>query len=223
MQKEEISTIRTFILASASPRRREILRRLGLRVHIAPSYEPEGPRRRGETPTRLAARLARKKAMAVGRRRRAGIVIGADTVVVDRDRILGKPSSRRAARMMLLRLQGRWHRVITAVCLYDSETGRSVTGHSSSRVHFRRLTPAEIDWYLSTGEYRDKAGAYAVQGYGSLLVDRLQGCYFNVVGFPVVTFLMLCRKMQIDLIPRGSSPGTTLSGVPGREGEASAL
>ncbi|MBM3789620.1 MAG: septum formation protein Maf [Acidobacteria bacterium] len=187
-----------FILASASPRRKEILAGLGLRLCIDPSGEPEPNRQDGESPARYARRLARRKARSVAGRHGTGIVIGADTVVVVQDRILGKPSSRSSARTMLRRLQGRWHIVTTGICLHDACSGRSVSGHSSSRVRFRPMTRAEIEWYLDTGEYRDKAGAYAIQGHGSLLVDRLEGCYFNVVGFPVIAFLRLCRRLGVD-------------------------
>jgi septum formation protein len=189
-----------FILASASPRRREILRQLGVRFLVDPSSAAECGRRPRESPVAYALRLARLKARDIRGKHRAGIVIGADTVVVVQNLILGKPHSRREARGMLRRLQGRWHRVITAVCLADVETGTVRSGCTCSRVHFRRLANAEIEWYLRTGEYRDKAGAYGIQGYGSLLIDRLEGCYFNVVGFPVVTFLTLCRRMGIRLI-----------------------
>jgi septum formation protein len=190
-----------FILASASPRRREILRRLGFRFRIDPSRLPEPERRRMESPTDYARRLAGLKAREVGRRYRQGYVVGADTIVVVRGRILGKPRSEEEARSMLRQLQGRWHEVVTAVCLFDAASRRSSSGWSRSRVHVRRLSPAEIDWYVGTGEYRDKAGGYAIQGYGSLLVDRLDGCFFNVVGFPLVTFLKLCRRLGVEVIP----------------------
>jgi septum formation protein len=188
-------------LASASPRRREILRQLGVRFLVDPSSAAERKRKSRESPAAYALRLALLKAREVRKQHRTGIVIGADTVVAVENLILGKPRSRQEARAMLRRLQGRWHRVITAVCLADVESGRVRSGCSYTRVHFRRLANAEIEWYLKTGEYRDKAGAYAIQGYGSLLIDRLEGCYFNVVGFPVVTFMTLCRKMGIRLIP----------------------
>jgi len=178
-----------------------LLARLGLRLQVDPSLLDEPPRFPGEAPARYARRLACLKAREVGARHRSGLVIGADTIVVARNRILGKPSSEKDAREMLHILQGRWHQVITGVCLYHIQSRRLCSGSSVSRVHFRRLSSAEIEWYLATGEHRDKAGAYAIQGYGSLLVDRLEGCYFNVVGFPLVTFLNLCRKLGVQLIP----------------------
>jgi septum formation protein len=101
---------------------------------------------------------------------------------------------------MLEELSGRWHEVVTGLSLCDCASGRTRSAFSSSRVHFRRLRKREIDWYLDTGEYADKAGAYAVQGYAALFIDRIEGCYFNVVGFPVATFDRLCRRMGFDLV-----------------------
>ncbi len=100
---------------------------------------------------------------------------------------------------MLRLLGGRWHEVITGVCLMDCRTRRARSGHAVSRVHFRRITETEVEWYIRTGEHRDKAGAYAIQGYASLFVDRIEGCYFNIVGFPVSIFEKLCRAHGVDL------------------------
>ncbi len=101
---------------------------------------------------------------------------------------------------MLKRLSGRWHEVLSGICILDCGRHRIHSASSRSRVHFRRLSPAEIEWYLRTGEYRDKAGAYGVQGHASLFIDRIEGCYFNIVGFPVAVFEKLCRKVGINLI-----------------------
>ena len=189
-----------WVLASSSPRRREILSSLGLRFRIEPSRIPEPECPCGQEPSRCAVRLSRAKALAVGRRHKSEVVIGADTVVYCKGVILGKPSDQNDAKAMLRRLSGRWHEVITGLCLYDCGPGRSVSSYSRSRVHFRRLSDADIDWYISTGEYRDKAGAYAIQGYASLFVDRIEGCYFNIVGFPVSTFYTLCRRLNLPLL-----------------------
>jgi septum formation protein len=123
------------------------------------------------------------------------MIIGADTIVVVNDRILGKPDSEDHARAMLRSLSGRWHEVITGLCLIDNRTGRSVSAHNRSRVHMGRFTRADIDWYVSTGEHHDKAGAYAIQGNASLFIDRIEGCYFNIVGFPIFTFARLCKRL----------------------------
>jgi len=188
-----------WILASASPRRREILRRLGLEFRTAPTHLPEPDRMRLESPAGYAVRVACLKAEEAAAGRRAGLVLTADTIVVLGNSILGKPSTRAEARRMLERLSGRWHEVISGICLLNCESRRASSAFSRSRVHFRKLTAAEIEWYLKTGEYRDKAGAYGIQGYASLFIDNIEGCYFNIVGFPVATFERLCRNMGIDL------------------------
>jgi septum formation protein len=189
-----------WILASSSPRRKEILDGLGMRFIVDPCNLPEPVRRRGERPSVYATRAARDKARAVAAKHKTGVVIGADTVVVSGRRILGKPADREEGREMLERLGGRWHEVITGLSLVDLDAGRMHSGFGRSRVHFRRLTADEICWYLQTGEYADKAGAYAVQGYAALFIDRIEGCYFNIVGFPVATFERLCRRLGYDLI-----------------------
>jgi septum formation protein len=189
-----------WVLGSASPRRREILQALGLSFAIDPASAPEPDRKLGETPRRYVIRAARGKALEVGARRRGALVIGADTIVALDDVMLGKPAGREDARRMLQSLSGRWHEVITAIGLLDCRRSRAIYAATSSRVHFRRLARRELQWYLDTGEYADKAGAYAIQGYASMFVDRIEGCYFNIVGFPVATFERLCRRMGIDLL-----------------------
>jgi septum formation protein len=191
---------RYWILASASPRRKEILARLGLKFRVDPSGIAEPPCRSGEAPAAYVRRIARLKAREVAGKYGSGLILGADTVVVLGRSILGKPSNRAEARTMLASLSGRWHEVLSGLSLLDIETGRAHSGFSRTRVHFRRLSPADIEWYLETGEHHDKAGAYAVQGYASLFVDRIEGCYFNIVGFPVALFEKLCRKAGVNLI-----------------------
>lgn len=100
---------------------------------------------------------------------------------------------------MLTRLSGRWHEVLSGLCVLNCETEHINSGCSRTRVRFRSLSQSDVDWYLKTGEYRDKAGAYAVQGYASLFIERIDGCYFNVVGFPVTLFEKLCKKSGINL------------------------
>lgn len=188
-----------WILASASPRRKELLSRLGMTFHVDPCHIPEPSRKLNEKPSEYVVRLARLKARESGRKFRSGLVIGADTVVVQNDELLGKPDSRKDAETMLKHLSGHWHEVLTGLCILDCGKGRSRADVSTSRVHFRRLKASDIEWYLDIGEYRDKAGAYAIQGYASLFIDRIEGCYFNIVGFPVALFERLCRKSGIRL------------------------
>jgi septum formation protein len=189
------------ILASASPRRSEILNRLGIPFCVEPSGLVEPPRKPHETPHGYVVRLARLKAKEVAQKHPSGLVLSADTIVVLRNSILAKPAHRAEARSMLKRLSGRWHYVVSGICLLNCETHSIRSTFSRSRVHFRRLSPAEIEWYLTTGEYRDKSGAYGVQGYASLFINRIEGCYFNIVGFPVAAFEKLCRKAGMSLHP----------------------
>ena len=189
-----------WILASASPRRREILQKLGLNFRIDPSGIVEPARRSGEEPFRYAVRIARLKAREVAKRHSSGIILSADTIVILENCVLAKPQDESEARTMLKRLSGKWHEVISGICLLDCASSAIRTAFSSSRIRFRHLSSSEIEWYLKTGEYRDKAGAYGIQGYASLFINRIEGCYFNIVGFPVAVFERLCRKAGIDLI-----------------------
>jgi septum formation protein len=186
------------ILASASARRQELLRSLGLDFEISPSGIDEA-QRKGESPEKYALRMARDKAVEVAPRHTDGIVIAADTVVVIDDQILGKPADRRQARSMLSQLSGRWHTILTAVWLIAPASGQKASGIEQTRVKFARLRRTEIDWYLSTGEFGDKAGAYAIQGYGSLLVEQIEGDYFNVVGLPLRLLYKLAARLGVDL------------------------
>jgi septum formation protein len=197
-----------WILASASPRRREILEQIGISFSVDFSGIEERPRKPRETPPRYATHLARLKAEAIAPQYPFGLVLAADTIVVLDNRIFAKPKNRSEARSMLKSLSGRWHEVVSGICLMDCQAHRTHTTFSRSRVHFRRLSPAEIEWYLKTGEYRDKAGAYGVQGFASLFIDRIEGCYFNIVGFPVAAFEKLCRKAGIGLISNSRLPVT---------------
>ena len=169
-------------LASASPRRVELLRNAGIAFTAQATRIPER-RRRGESPGKFAERLAREKARTIRARRPRSLVLGADTIVVVRGRVLGKPRDRKHAHRMLRLLSGRTHQVTTAVCLAGPgfEDARSET----TRVTMRKLSEEEIRDYVSSGEPRDKAGAYAIQGLASRFVSRITGCYFNVVGLPV--------------------------------------
>jgi len=197
--KKESGKNPKWILASESPRRREILDGLEIKFSVDPSGICEPASNPGEVPSRYALRTARLKAKEVAKRHKAGFILSADTIVVLRNRILLKPENRDDARRMLMNLSGRWHEVVSGVCILNCRTRRSYSASTTSRVHFRRLSGAEIEWYLKTGEYRDKAGAYGIQGYASLFVDRIEGCYFNIVDFPVTSFVQLCRKAGVDL------------------------
>ena len=172
------------ILASVSPRRRELLARLVPDFLVVPSGVEEGQFQEPD-PEAFALRAAAAKALAVGPKYPSHLVVAADTVVVLGDETFGKPGSRDEARRMLEKLSGKEHRVITVVVLYRHKDGRTVSGLETSRVTFKRLSPADIEDYLDTVEYMDKAGAYAIQESGDALVERLEGDYDNVVGLPI--------------------------------------
>jgi septum formation protein len=168
------------ILASSSPRRAELLRNAGFRFRVR-SKPVEERRALGEAPRDYAVRLARAKARAAWEDRDE-IVLGADTIVVLGDRVLEKPADARDARNMLTTLSGREHTVITGICLLYP--GGEIVDSESTRVWFATLDPSEIEAYVQSGEPMDKAGAYAIQGLASKFVERIEGCFFNVVGLP---------------------------------------
>jgi septum formation protein len=166
--------VKKIILASASPRRQELLERIGLKFEVEPSrYEEQTIPALG--PHELVKRNSLEKAKTVAARRRNAIIIAADTIGVFRGRILGKPHTPTEARKMLTALSGRSHRVITGFTIIDTGTGKTVSRSVETKVYFRKLTPEEIDAYVRTGEPLDKAGAYAIQGLGSLIVERIDG------------------------------------------------
>jgi septum formation protein len=191
------------ILASASPRRRELLRAIGVAFRVVPSCVDEIPRE-GESPAGFVRRAAREKGEEVASRHPDAYVLAADTIVVEGGEILGKPKDLREARGMLIRLSGREHEVHTAVFLSRKETGYRDGVCVTTRVVFRGLTAGEIDGYLRTGESADKAGAYAAQGAGNLLIDRISGSYSNVVGLPMTqTLALLLRSKLLRASRRG--------------------
>lgn len=181
------------LLASASPRRAEILRAVGwpfetLAADIDETFEE------GESAEHAVERLALGKALAVMERKRAPLVLGADTTVVVDSEMLGKPNDDAEARLMLRLLGGRWHDVVTGVALLSE--GRRLVAHERTRVRFGPLTDAEIEWYVASGEPKDKAGAYAVQGRAALFIEEIEGNYWNVVGLPVRLVYKLAAELR---------------------------
>lgn len=189
----------TIILASSSPRRAELLKTIGVEFEIAPSDIPERLHA-DEAPPDYIIRLARAKVIAVARRHESGLVIGADTIVVLDGRVLGKPENGEDAEQMLRQLSGRWHAVMTGVALYDIATRREVADYDKTLVRFAQLTDKEIEWYISSGEPMDKAGAYGIQGLGSLFIEEVAGNYFNVVGLPIPLIYRLARRLGYSFI-----------------------
>ncbi len=183
------------VLASSSPRRRELLELIGISHEVQPANIDETMRPR-EAPRRHAERLAREKASAMATRDPETITIGADTVVVINRKVLGKPSDREQAAWMLGMLSGREHTVITAVAVSRGKKLRSAI--EEVRVKFRRLRDHEIEAYIATGEPMDKAGAYGIQGYGATIVERIEGDYFAVMGLPLVRLIGLMRDVGVN-------------------------
>jgi len=181
------------VLASASPRRRQLLGLLGIEAEIAPSNIDE-TWRNGEAPAAHAERLAREKAAAV--ERAGAAVVGADTIVVIGGEILGKPRDAAEARAMLRRLAGRGHDVFTAVAV--AWRGAVVSGTQRTAVWFRPMDEATIAAYVATGEPLDKAGAYGIQGYGAVLVERIEGDYFTVMGLGLGLLVELLGRLGLE-------------------------
>ncbi|MBZ5656523.1 MAG: Maf family protein [Acidobacteriia bacterium] len=182
------------VLASASPRRQELLRNAGIPFEVQPAHIPEDPLP-GEGARGCAERLAREKALAISEKRPADVVLGADTVVVIDGQILGKPTDAADAARMLRVLSGREHQVITGVCLVTS--GQWSVASEITAVTMSAITDTEIASYVATGEPMDKAGAYAIQGIASRWIPRIEGDYSNVVGLPVALVCQMLRDLEL--------------------------
>lgn len=181
------------ILASQSPRRRELLRQAGFTFRVRARAVPE-VRAQGEAPRDYALRLAREKAEAAWEGR-AEIVLGADTIVILGEHVLEKPCDADDAARMLRLLSGRAHTVITGICL--RHPGGAIADAESTEVYFAPLNSAEIADYVSSGEPMDKAGAYGIQGLASKFVERVEGCYFNVMGLPLARVYRHWKSLEL--------------------------
>lgn len=189
--------IKNLVLASGSPRRRELLAGLGWEFRVEPSLITE-TKPEGEAPAHLVKRLAFEKASEVASRFPGNWVVGADTVVSIDGMILGKPKDEAEAKSMLRRLAGETHSVFTGVALIAPD-GRSLSETEETKVTFRPLSDEEISAYVACGESMDKAGAYAIQGRGTLLASHVNGCYFNVVGLPLFLLSRMFASMGAPL------------------------
>lgn len=187
------------ILASGSPRRRELLEQMGIRHYRIVTPDVDEHMEGHPAPAALVETLSRRKAEAVGERvGNTALVIAADTVVALEETILGKPHSREEAAAMLTALSGKEHQVYTGLTVLLGD--RAVTEHERTAVCFRELEEAEIRDYVSTGEPMDKAGAYGIQGVGALLVAGISGDYFNVMGLPVCRLGRVLREFGVDAL-----------------------
>ena len=186
-----------FILASQSPRRRELLASIGLDFDVVPSNIPEA-RGEDESPEEYVARLSREKAAAIAREHPSRWIIAADTTVLLGDQILEKPLDDEDAKRMLATIAGRTHIVYTGVTLQNVERQHHETRVATSEVRMLPLDARDVAWYVATGEPLDKAGAYAVQGIGAMFIDSIHGSYTNVVGLPLATLFQMLRKAGLD-------------------------
>ncbi|MEW6244448.1 MAG: Maf family protein [Bacillota bacterium] len=189
------------ILASSSPRRKSLMTLLGIPFEVCPPGASETIEMSME-PALLAERLALRKAKEVALKARDSLVIGADTVVVVDGLVLGKPKDANEAKQMLRMLSGRTHQVITGIAVCDTRSVplRWRLGHEVTEVIFDELNESAIDEYVRTGEGNDKAGGYAIQGRGCVLVSKLNGCYFNVVGLPMFRLSKILSHFGVEVL-----------------------
>lgn len=191
------------ILASASPRRKEILENTNIKFDIISSSIEELVLD-GESPCQMVMRLAFEKGIDIASKYKSNLVISADTIVVLDDNVLGKPKDEEEARQMISNLSGRTHQVITGISLINLENNKKIIDYVVSNVKFKKLSKDDINDYIKTKESLDKAGAYGIQGYGALLVEEIQGDYFNIVGLPISKLSDLLKiHFNINLFTEG--------------------
>jgi septum formation protein len=188
------------VLASTSPRRRKLIAEAGLEFDVAAPRYTDEKNDAGEDPGRLVERHAEAKARSVAAEHPGAVVIGADTIVVVDGAVLGKPAGEAEAEEMLATIAGRDHLVYTGVAVVYADAGAAETAHEVTKVTVRSLTADEISRYVATGEPLDKAGAYAIQGIGCFIVERIDGDYFNVVGLPMVLLSRLLKRFGYEVI-----------------------
>ncbi|WP_286316294.1 Maf family protein [Romboutsia ilealis] len=191
------------ILASASPRRKEILENTSVKFDVMASSIKELTID-GESPCQMVMRLAFEKGMDIASRQKSDLIISADTIVVIDNTVLGKPKNEIEARKMITTLSGRTHQVITGISLINLERNKKIIDYVISNVKFKNLSEEDVNDYIRTKESLDKAGAYGIQGYGALLVNEIQGDYFNIVGLPISRLSDLLKKhFNINLFMEG--------------------
>lgn len=191
--------MKKIILASASPRRREILKTTGLKFDICVSDYEEDLNMKKE-PRALARFLSRKKAEDVAHKYKNAIIIAADTFIVFRGKLLGKPHTAKEAEKMLTMLNGKAHSVITGFTVLDTGTEKRVSRSVETKVYFKKLPQKEIRAYVKTKEPLDKAGAYAIQGIGAFLVEKIEGDFLNVVGLPLAALTESLKKFGVSIL-----------------------
>lgn len=192
-------SMKEIILASTSPRRKELMEITGLPfVVVASPYEEDMTLKM--KPKELVKHLAKGKAQAVADNYQNEIIVGADTIVVLGKQIMGKPGTEAKARTMLKQLSGKPHKVITGYCIIDSATGKTLTKAVETKVYLKKLSDSEITNYIKSGEPLDKAGAYAIQGLGALFIKKIEGDFLNAVGLPIQDLAQDLKKFGIVIL-----------------------
>jgi septum formation protein len=191
--------MKRIILASASPRRKELLEKIGLKFEVEPSNYAEDLRS-GLSPDELVRSISLEKAKAIASKHKKAVVIAADTFIVFRGKIMGKPVTEAEARKMLMVLKGKPHSVITGFTILDTDKNKVLTKSVETVVHIKDLTSDEIEAYVKSGEPLDKAGAYAIQGLGSVIVERIEGDYFNIIGLPLSALAEGLKEFGIHIL-----------------------
>lgn len=190
-----------FILASSSERRKKLLKRIVKKFEVIPSDYDENEVLFNGICSEYVIELSKGKALNVASKlkRENGIIIASDTVVYFNGKVLGKPSSEEHAYQMLKSLNGKVHEVYSGIAIYDLSLKRLRTDYSCSKVKFSNLDDKIIKQYIKTGEAMDKAGAYGIQGYGGIFVEKIDGCYYNIVGLPINKLYFLLKEMGVNL------------------------
>jgi septum formation protein len=191
--------MKKIILASASPRRKELLEKIGLKFEVEPSNHEEAIPS-GVEPHEFAQKISLKKAKVIASKHENAIVIAADTFIVFGNQIMGKPHTETEARKMLEAINGQSHYVITGFSILDAGRNKTLSRSVETKVSLKTLTPAEIDAYVKSKEPLDKAGAYAIQGLGAVIVERIEGDYYNVMGLPLNALTEALKEFGIMIL-----------------------
>jgi len=191
--------MKKIILASQSPRRKQLLEQIGLKFEIDPSNYEEDMSLKME-PSKLAEFLSLGKAKDVAGRHKNSIIISADTIVAVDDEVFGKPKTPEKAKYMLRKLSGRAHSVITGFSIIDTETNKQISKSVETKVYFKDIPEQEMDAYIVTGEPLDKGGSYAIQGLAALFVEKIEGDYFNIVGLPILALTTELKNFGIGIL-----------------------
>lgn len=191
--------MRQIILASTSPRRFELLNKTGLKFKAVESDYKEDMTL-NLPPKKLVEFLSKNKALSVAKEYPKAIIISGDTIIAFKNKVLGKPKSKTEARIFLQMLSGKTHEVITAFTILDCQTKKVITKSIPTKITMKKLTDKEITWYIKTGEPLDKAGAYAIQGWGSMFITKISGDYFATVGLPIYHLVKELKKFEVNVI-----------------------